>query len=125
MKKTLAVTLALTLALAATAGQAFAGDPATGKKVFNKCKACHSLKAGKKKIGPSLYGIFGRISGTQKGFRYSKAMKKAKVTWSEETLDTFLASPKKMIKGNRMPFSGLRNKTQRADLIAYLKQATK
>lgn len=124
MKKTLAITL--TVAMVAFAGQASAaGDPAKGKKVFNSCKACHSLKAGKKKLGPSLYGIFGRTSGTEKGYRFSKAMKKANVTWSEETLDKFLIAPKKMMKGTKMGFRGIKSKKKRDDLIAYLKQAGK
>ena len=102
-----------------------AGNAAQGKKVFNKCKACHSLAVGKKKIGPSLHGLFGRTSGTITGFNYSKAMKKAAVVWSPETLSQYLANPKKFVPGNRMPFPGLKKEADRANLIAYLEQATK
>ncbi len=119
------VGLACAVAIVA-AGPALAqGDAAKGKKVFRKCKACHSLQEGKKKVGPSLYGLFGRKAGTVKGFRYSKAMKNSGIVWNEETLDKYLENPRKMIPKNRMSFAGLKKKKDREDLIAYLKQATK
>lgn len=108
------------------ASDAAAGDVAKGKKIFAKCKLCHSVKKGKNKIGPTLYGIFGRKAGTEKGFkRFSKAMKKSGVVWDEKAIDEFLANPRGFIKRNRMPFPGLKKKSQRDDLIAYLKKATK
>jgi cytochrome c2 len=108
------------------AGQAqAAGDASKGKRVFNKCKACHSLVAGKKKIGPSLHGVFGQKAGTAKGFKFSSAMKKSGIVWSPETLSKYVASPRKFIPGNKMPFPGLKNQTQRDDLMAYLTEATK
>ena len=61
-----------------------------GKKVFRKCKACHSIEEGKKKLGPSLFGIFGREAGAVEGFRYSKPMAAADFVWNEETLNNFL-----------------------------------
>ena len=54
-------------ALALNAGTVIAADAAKGRKVYNKCKACHALKAGKNKIGPSLYGILDRKAGTIAG----------------------------------------------------------
>ncbi|MEE8334183.1 MAG: cytochrome c family protein [Alphaproteobacteria bacterium] len=124
MNRLFATALACGIALT-LAGQAAAADPAKGKRVFNKCKACHSLKAGKKKIGPSLNGVFGRTSGTGKGFKYSKAMIKAAIVWDDKTMDAFITKPRKMIKRTRMAFPGIKKASDRANLIAYLKQATK
>ena len=88
---------------------------------YNKCLPCHSLV--KKKLGPPLGSIFGKEAGTQKGYRYSKAMKRSKVVWDEITLDEFLKNPTKYIKGTKMRFRGLRKKNQRDSIILYLKKA--
>ncbi len=118
------LTLALVTATALMSGAALAaGDAAKGKKVYNKCKACHSLKAGKNKIGPSLHGIIGRASASEDGFKYSKAMKGANLTWDEETLQKYLTKPKKFLPGTKMAFPGLKKEKQRDDLLAYLKEA--
>ena len=116
---------AVFLVLAAAAPAAAEGDAARGKRVFNKCKACHLLEdTGKKKIGPHLAGIFGRKAGSIAGFRYSKAMKKADIVWDEKTIDAYIAAPRKFIKGNKMAFAGVRKAKDRADVIAYLKEKT-
>src|SRR3546814_19111837 len=71
--------------LAGMSGAALAdGDAAAGKKVFNKCKVCHSLEAGENKIGPSLAGVVGRAAGTVEGFKYSDALSGAGLTRTEE-----------------------------------------
>lgn len=118
----LALTLSSTIATAAVA----AGDVSKGQKIFKKCAACHSLEAGKKKIGPSLHGVLGRTAGTAAGFKYSKAMKaygQSGVVWNDETLDTYLTAPRTVVKGTRMAFPGLKKAQDRVDLIAYLKTA--
>ena len=91
----------------------------SGEKVFKKkCKACHSLT--KKKVGPPLGDIWDKKAGSQKGYRYSKAMKRSKVIWTDETLDLFLANPKKYIKGTKMKIKGLKP-NHRSAVIEYLK----
>ncbi|MCZ6847946.1 MAG: cytochrome c family protein [Alphaproteobacteria bacterium] len=127
MNRAMLLALSLVAALAVASGPALAGpDAAKGKKVFAKCKACHALAKGKNKIGPSLYGVFGRKAGTAPGFkRYSPAIKKSGVVWNAETLDKYLAKPRDFIKGNRMPFAGLKKKADRDNLIAYLEKETK
>ena len=101
------------------------GDAAKGKKVYNKCKACHAVgENAKKKIGPPLNGIVGATMGSIEGFKYSKAMlakKEEGAVWSEEALHGYLEKPKKYIPGNKMSFAGLRKEADRDNVIAYLK----
>jgi cytochrome c2 len=101
-----------------------AGDAAAGQAGFTQCKACHSLEAGKNGIGPSLHGVFGRPSGAVPGFNYSDAMKKAGVTWGDDTLFKYLADPKAFVPGDKMPFPGIKDEQKRRDVIAYLKTAS-
>ena len=97
-----------------------AQDGTAGKQVYAQCSVCHSTD-GDNGVGPSLQGIIGRKVGTFAGFRYSRAMKGANITWDDTSLDAYLADPQKLVPGNVMPFSGLADATQRADVIAYLK----
>ncbi len=120
------LTAAIALAFAAALGGGTAlaeGDATKGKKVFKKCKTCHTFDPGKKKIGPHLKGIIGRKAGSVEGYKYSKAMKAADIVWDEANLDQYLKKPKAFIKGNKMTFAGLRKESQRQDVIAYLKEA--
>ncbi len=102
------------------------GDVAKGKRVFNRCKACHNLTAAPRtRIGPNLDNIFGRTAGTSETFkRYSKALKGASFVWTEEKLDQWLLAPRTFLPGNKMAFAGLKKAEQRRDLIAYLRTAT-
>jgi cytochrome c len=118
------MTLALAaVAMSAISGTAFAeGDAAVGAKVFNKCKACHTVEeGGKHKVGPNLHNIVGRAAGIAEGYRYSKAMAGSGITWDEATLIAYLENPRKYIKGTKMSFAGLRKPADRDNVIAYLK----
>ena len=118
----LTATLALAFAAALGSGAALAeGDAEAGKKVFKKCKTCHTFDPGKKKIGPHLKGVVGRKAGSVEGYKYSKAMAGADITWDEANLDKFLTKPKAFVKKTKMSFRGLSKESQRADVIAYLK----
>jgi len=123
MKK---ITLLMATFIFLISGQHYAlskGDPENGAKIFRKCKACHVADSLKDKTGPHLFQIIGRKAGTAEGFsRYSKALKNSGIIWDEDTLDQYLAAPRKYIPGNRMAFPGLRKEKDRQDVIAYLKQ---
>ncbi len=121
----LLATLAAGFMLLASQSARAEGDAAKGEKIFKKCKACHSLEAGKKKVGPSLAGLFGRTAGMVDGFKYSKAMKGSGIVWDEATLEEFLTKPKAFVPKTRMAFPGLKKEQDRADVIAYLMEATK
>jgi cytochrome c len=121
---TTAMVAALALFAAATAARAD-GDAARGEQRFKECAACHSVAQGSNNVGPSLAGVFGRPAGSLPDFRYSNAMRKSGITWTEQALDEFLADPQKRVPANRMPYAGLPDATARADLIAYLEKATK
>ena len=124
MIRSICVSLALAFAAAMGASVAHAdGDAANGEKIFAKCKACHTVEAGKNKVGPSLAGVVGRKAGTAEGFNYSDAMKNSGLTWDEATLNTYLTGPKKLVPGTKMAFPGLPNEQDRLDVIAYLKSA--
>jgi cytochrome c len=114
------VILTLNILAATAAGSAVAGDVEAGKTAFKKCALCHTTEAGKNKIGPSLFGVVARKSATLDGFNYSEAMKKFDHVWDEETLDKYLADPREVVPGTKMIFPGIKDKTERDDVIAYL-----
>ena len=102
------------------------GDPANGEKLFRQCKACHTVEAGKNRVGPTLHDLFGRKAGTVDNFaNYSEGLKASGIQWNAATLDPYLANPKAVIPDSRMAFAGVAKPEDRADLIAYLEGATK
>ncbi len=100
------------------------GDAVKGRRVFNKCKTCHTEQPGRRKIGPHLGCIIGRTSGTIEGFKYSKAMIDAGILWNEDSLKEYLANPRKRVPKAKMTFAGIRNAKQMDDLLAYISEAT-
>lgn len=114
------------LALGATVAPASAQDAAAGQRVYNQCRACHTIEqGGRNAVGPNLHGVVGRKAGAVEGFRYSASMKeKAEggLTWTEENLRAYLANPKSVVPAGSMSYPGLKNEQQMNDLIAYLKQ---
>jgi len=126
MKRTSLFVAALLAAMPLFAGHALAsGDPAKGKRVFNKCRACHNADKEVNKMGPYLVGLFGRHAGSVEGYNYSDAMKNADVVWNEDTLKEYLKDPKAYIPHNKMPFAGLKKESDVENVIAYLEEVTK
>ena len=85
-----------------------------------QCAICHSVQPGRNLIGPSLDGIVGRKTGSEPGYTYSTANKNANLVWTPEELDKYLAAPRTVVPGTKMPYAGLQDAAKRADLIAYL-----
>jgi cytochrome c len=122
MKSSFIKVVGFTAALAAFGAPAMAdGDADAGKKVFNKCRACHTLEEGKNKVGPSLHGVIGRPAASIDGFKYSSAMKDSGLTWDEATLAEFLKKPKALVAKTRMSFAGLKKEDDIENVIAYIK----
>ncbi|UTW59770.1 cytochrome c family protein [Kordiimonas sp. SCSIO 12603] len=109
------------LATVASVSSFAEGDAAKGEKVFRKCKACHTLEAGKNRVGPSLAGFIGRKAGGLDGYKYSKAMKAADFVWDDASFSEYMKSPRKFVKGTKMAFVGLKKPQDVADLLAYLR----
>ncbi len=95
---------AATLLLAAGIAHA-QGDAKRGQKLFEECHACHSLERGAQGVGPGLHGVFGRRAGEVDDFRYSPALKRS--------------------AANRMPYAGMPEARDRADLIMYMQEVFK
>ena len=124
MRPRLPMAVLATFILAAGAAHA-QGDAKHGQKLFEECHACHAVERGVNGVGPSLYGVFGRRAGELDDFRYSPALKKSGITWTTKTLDAYIADPQKAVPANRMPYAGMPEARDRADLILYMQQVFK
>jgi len=103
---------------AAPALAAPAAPPAT---FTARCAVCHNaVKDGPDKIGPDLWGVYGRKAATGK-HTYTEALKKAGLKWDDATLDTWISGPMQMVPGTAMAFPGIKDAAKRAELIAWLK----
>jgi len=125
MRNFLRVTAALGLTLLLAGAARADGDAARGEARFQDCAACHKLEAGSNNVGPSLHSLFERKAGALADYRYSPAMKRSGISWTPETLDKFITDPQAMVPANRMPYAGMANASDRADLIAYLQKASR
>ena len=128
----------LAVLAAAVAALALAGSPDSaradedhdklmkqGARSFNKCKACHNLTTGSKKMGPDLQGLFGRTAGTLEGYNYSDAMKESGIVWDQETLSAYLENPRKVVPKGKMAFAGIKKDSEMKALLTYLETETK
>lgn len=101
------------------------GNPEHGAQLYRACAACHSLRPDVHLTGPSLAGVWGRQAGAVEGFRrYSEALRSSGLLWQPGALDPWLANPAEMVPGTFMTFPGIEDDAQRADLIAFLREAT-
>jgi len=102
------------------------GDAARGQQNFRTCAPCHSLEPDRNMTGPSLANLWGRKAGGLSSFeRYSEALKASGIIWDDRSLDGWVTDPDRMVPDNEMPFNGIKDTRVRADLLAFLKDATK
>lgn len=100
-------------------------DRANGQRLAQMCKACHTIgKGGVNMVGPNLYGFFGKPAGSADRYPYSAALQESDFVWTPRALDAWLAQPARFLPGNRMSFPGVSRASDRADVIAYLLEAT-
>jgi cytochrome c len=107
------------VAFLAALAPATAADAEHGKALYQSCIACHTERPDA--IGPSLRGVFGRKSAALDDYRYSNSMRRANLTWDEANLRDYIVDPQARVKGNRMPFAGVRDPKEADDLVAFLK----
>ena len=127
MNRARAVAIGAALALTALSYPASSepGNRDSGERMYRACVACHSLEPDRNMTGPSLAELWNRKSGSLPSFpRYSPALKAAGIIWNEDTLDEWIKDPQHFIPGNTMTFPGMKDARQRADLLAFLKDAT-
>ncbi|MAT92222.1 MAG: cytochrome c family protein [Halioglobus sp.] len=111
------------LLCAGVASAAPAGDPIRGASIYQRCLACHALSY--HRVGPKHCGLLGRRAGRAPGYEYSAAMRDAGFTWSQQTLDAFLAAPTQYLPGTSMGYAGVRDARDRRDLIAFIAGASR
>jgi len=120
-----AATLAALAVVAFTAIGATPDDETIrrGAQIYERCAACHSIEGNR--TGPQHCGLFGRRAGSAPGYdSYSKSMRDSRIVWNERALDGFLQDPTKVVPGTTMGYAGVKDASERADLIAWLRHAT-
>jgi cytochrome c len=124
MKKFVIAAFATSVSLSPAVAQH--GDASRGQQDFRACASCHSLEPDRNMTGPSLADLWGRKAGGLPSFdRYSDALKSSGIIWDDRALDGWLIDPQRMVPDNEMPFEGIKDDHVRADLLAFLKEATK
>ena len=98
------------------------GNPTHGQSLYqNLCISCHSIDYNG--VGPAHKNLLGRKAGSLPDYVYSPALALSGIVWSAATLDKWLRNPEKLVPGQKMGVM-VPSAQDRADLIAYLKNAT-
>jgi cytochrome c len=119
MRNTIIVFGTALLGLASSSALA-QSDVSRGEQLYVECAACHTFDNDTEELGPGLQGLFGRQAGALENYYYSSVLSDSGIVWNADTLDAFIADPQAAIPANRMPYSGLPDAQDRADLIEYL-----
>lgn len=114
---------ALVIGCALHSSRAHAGDARAGVDVFkSECAECHTMRQGRNKKGPSLFGIVGRKAASLPDYNYTDALRaRTDWVWTPEKLHEYLSKPARETNpGTRMKYDGLTDAQQLDDLITYL-----
>lgn len=97
------------------------------RQFMRKCSICHALTdEPSRKAGPTLFGLFGRPAGAVAGYSYSPILSGSDIVWDDDTIDAlFDQGPDHYIPGSKMPMQVIAGPNDRADLIEYLRIATR
>jgi cytochrome c len=83
-----------------------------------RCGGCHAFD--RNKYGPKHRGVFGRLAGTQPGYRYTDALRRSGIVWTAEMLDRWTEDPRRLVPGARMD-ARLKDPEERRLIIEYLR----
>ncbi|TVR95749.1 MAG: cytochrome c family protein [Rhodospirillales bacterium] len=98
------------------------GNAERGAMLFRQqCEACHAVRPGLIREGPSLHGVVGATAGTMPGFYRYVGLRNADLAWTPETLDRWLADPRGFLGGRATSKTArVSDADDRADIIAFL-----
>ncbi|MGB2079814.1 MAG: hypothetical protein ACPHV3_08495 [Vibrio sp.] len=92
-----------------------------GRQLYSQCSLCHSNQSN---IAPNLDAIVERKIASQTSFKnYSKAMvdfAQSNAVWTKSLLKQFVASPKTLVPGTYMGFSGFSDPRDQQAIVDYL-----
>lgn len=106
-------------------GRLNSADIDRGAILARGCEQCHGsptedLVPGSN--GPNLWGVVGRVAGEASFSEYSKFIQQSGLVWTEDALNSYLASPYRFIPGTTKYPTEITDPQDRADLIAFLRQ---
>ncbi|WP_306257099.1 ankyrin repeat domain-containing protein [Pararhizobium sp. IMCC21322] len=112
------------------APQMHLADSDAGASIFPVvCGRCHTVDNGGPSVhGPNLWNIVGKKIGSHPGYNYSSALIRHEGVWTNEALFAFITRPTDFIPGTKMismgrhGYRGVKDRRQRANIIAYLLQ---
>lgn len=101
-------------------------DADRGRLLFGACRTCHYPETFMgHNTGPNLSGIFGKVAGKQPGYDfYSQRFRDAEFVWTPQVMYAWLENPMAMFPDSTMMSVGVPDAQGRADLIAFLLEAT-
>ncbi len=113
-------------------GSGTAAGAADGRKNFEKCEECHSIRKGNNTYGPSLHCVVGRKALTTKYKHYAPDFRAAAkgIVWTEAILFAYLANPEGFVGkriGKKKVITNMDKKWPdaafRRSVIAFLKSS--